>query len=353
MPMGPRRLKFLKSGFTLVELLVVIAIIGVLVALLLPAVQAAREAARRSQCLNNFKQLALAHQMHHDAFRYLPVDINRQPTQQRHRSQLYLQLLPFMEGSALRAAYNFSAGPLDDSNLPLLARPEPMMACPSDESQLHLVGGKDKGGDRKSSYGFNYGYGTYSQLANNVARRGPFYANPGVAGPGLSADHALAEFWRFGSPTSANKDKDNSGQQINFRQVTDGLSNSYLQLEMRQVPSEESTNNDRRSRVWMFTSGSYQITTRMAPNSSSPDVTVCTVDNSHLAPCLRKQGAANEGQFVLASRSAHPGGVNASRCDGSAEFVSNDVDLVVWRSQSTIAGDDPPLSEVDPEGNGQ
>ena len=50
---------------------------------------------------------------------------------------------------------------------------------------------------------------------------------------------------------------------------------------------------------------------------------------------------------------AHPSGVGAVKCDGSAEFVSSDVDLTVWRSQSTIAGDDPPLYEVDPEGNGQ
>lgn len=331
----------------------VIAIIGVLVALLLPAVQAAREAARRSQCLNNFKQLALANQMHHDAFRFLPVDINRPPTVAAHRPQLYIQMLPFMEGSALRAAYDFSSGPLDDNNLPLVSRPEPLMACPSDESQIHLVGGADRGGDRKTSYGFNHGYGTYGQLAANTARRGPFYANPGVAAPGLTAEQAEAEFFRFGTPSSGNKKKDNSGQQVNFRQISDGLSNSYLQLEMRQIPSESEVDNDRRSRIWFFTPGSYQITTKMAPNSASPDVTACTPKNDHLAPCLRKTGAAGQAQFTLASRSAHSGGVNVSKCDGSAEFVSNDVDINVWRSQSTIAGDDPPLIDNDPEGNGQ
>jgi len=321
-----------RKAFTLVELLVVIAIIGILVALLLPAIQAAREAARRTQCINNMRQLGLAQQMHHDAYKYLPVDVNAQKGQ----PMLYLQMLPFMEGSVIKEAYNFSQNATHVDNLTLLSREEPMLRCPSDESYTHVVGGNDKGGDRKSNYGFNYGYGTYGQLAPNtqaaLARRGPFWANPGIP------DDAA---------------KGTGGLKINFKKIRDGLSNTYLQMEMRQVPSEETTNNDRRSRVWIFGAGSYQLSTRMAPNSSFPDVTVCTPNNNSIAPCLRKQGQGSFPEFILASRSRHNGGVVVVKCDVSTDFVTNDVDLNVWRSQSTIAGGDPPLIADDPEGNGQ
>jgi prepilin-type N-terminal cleavage/methylation domain-containing protein len=330
------------TGFTLVELLVVIAIIGVLVALLLPAVQAAREAARRSQCLNNFKQLGLANQLHHDANQYLPVDVNGQKYA---RGVPYLQILPFMEGSTIKNAYNFDANATNAANLALLAREEPMLRCPSDDSQVHAVGGNDNGGDRKGSYGFNYGYGTYGQLATDESRRGIMWANPGIAVPPLSADQAKEEFWgRYGQ---------HSGQRINFKQISDGTSNTFLMMEMRQVPSEEDVNNDRRSRLWIYGAGSYQLSTRLAPNSSYDDVTVCTDINDQIAPCKRMTGGGNFPSFVLASRSFHASGVNVCKCDGSAEFVSDNIDLTVWRTQSTMAGDDPPLKVVDPDNNGQ
>ena len=81
--------------------------------------------------MNNMRQLGLANQMHHDAFKYLPVDINKQPNATADRPLLYLQLLPFMEGSTIRDAYNFTVSSTNPKNLALLSRDEPMIRCPS------------------------------------------------------------------------------------------------------------------------------------------------------------------------------------------------------------------------------
>src|SRR5262245_33762589 len=92
------RTRIARTGFTLVELLVVIAIIGILVAFLLPAIQAAREASRRSQCQNNLKQIGLAVQNHHDARRAFPM--GRDGWKQKAVSWAFF-LLPYMEETAI------------------------------------------------------------------------------------------------------------------------------------------------------------------------------------------------------------------------------------------------------------
>jgi hypothetical protein len=261
------------------------------------------------------------------------------------RPTLYLQMLPFMEGSIIKDAYNFNVNTLNPANLALLSREEPMLRCPSSESYLMVVAGSagDDGGDRKASYGFNYGYGTYAQLAMDRTRRGPFWANPGVSKTGTADTTAKTEYYR------PNLAKDNSGQQINFKRITDGLANTYLQMELLQVPSDVEA--DRRGRVWIYNPAAYQINTRMAPNSSAADVTACSMLNNSIAPC--KVASGDIPAMILASRSKHPGGVVVVKCDVSTDFISNDIDLNVWRSQSTMAAADPPLKVVDPEDNGQ
>ena len=311
-----------RQGFTLVELLVVIAIIGVLIALLLPAVQAAREAARRSQCLNNLKQLGLAMQLHHDAKKLLPIQphnsSNTDPT-------VTLQILPYMEGSNLFALWNPKV-PLNNQNH-LFATPEPMLQCPSDDSYVMntTVGvGKSggEGGDRKSNYALNFGFGDWGQLRDNPARRGPFWME--------------------------NQKPDR--YKVPYRRITDGLSNTLLQIEMLQVPSESPV--DRRARIWLKGRGSSQVSTVEAPNTSAPDRTLCDENGPIVeAPCESIGGQTYDGR-ILHARSRHPGGVQVSYCDGSATFISDSVELDVWRSSGTKAGDDPPVIADGSSGGG-
>lgn len=298
-------------GFTLVELLVVIAIIGVLIALLLPAVQAAREAARRTQCLNNLKQLGLAMQMHHDARKILPA-------QPRNDNQfdpvIMLQLLPYMEASNLYKLWDPDLEMREQNNL--FTAEEPMLVCPSDdhyamERTVGVTGGV--GGDKKGNYGVNFGDGHWGQLDTTVARRGPFW-----------------------SSTTGKR------YEVSYRRITDGLSNTYLQLEMIQVPSVFTV--DRRARIWIKGRGSYQISTIDNPNTNSPDRTLCDESGPVLeAPCDNIGGNDFDGR-VLHSRSRHPGGVHASNCDGSATFISDEIDLIAHRAQGTMAGGDPPMT---------
>src|SRR5687768_6309984 len=118
----------LLAAFTLVELLVVIAIIGILVALLLPAVLAAREAARRTQCTNNLKQLALGLHNHHDTYRKFPYYTRVSPN----RQNWIAFIMPFLEQGNLVASYNLNVNWYDAPTLAVTQLPLPVLSCPSD-----------------------------------------------------------------------------------------------------------------------------------------------------------------------------------------------------------------------------
>lgn len=122
-----------RGGFTLVELLVVIAIIGILIALLLPAVQAAREAARRTQCLNNLKQLGIAAHNHHGAQKRFPNSVNEYV-------QSYLvPLLPYMEETAIYNMFDHKIHVRSSANRPAWGRTLTAVRCPSQPSDIGTV----------------------------------------------------------------------------------------------------------------------------------------------------------------------------------------------------------------------
>lgn len=129
-----------RTGFTLVELLVVIAIIGILVALLLPAVQAAREAARRSQCSNNLRQLALGAHNFHDTKKVLPSSIRPAGLTPLPRIAGTTLLLPYIEQSNLYNAYNQNYNWFDTVNLPVTSVKVPTFTCPSTPEPNRLDG---------------------------------------------------------------------------------------------------------------------------------------------------------------------------------------------------------------------
>jgi prepilin-type N-terminal cleavage/methylation domain-containing protein len=147
-----------RRGFTLVELLVVIAIIGMLVALLLPAIQAAREAARRSQCAGNLRQLAVAMHGYQDTNGILPPAGSKAVVYDWDRTASgFVAVLPYHEEQELFEAWSYKVGPDYDPNLTLTQRPLAIHRCPSTPFETHRTDGVCSNQPAYSSYALSTG----------------------------------------------------------------------------------------------------------------------------------------------------------------------------------------------------
>ncbi len=333
-----------KRGFTLVELLVVIAIIGVLVALLLPAVQAAREAARRSQCTNNLRQLGLALQNYHSANkRFPPGNLgHRRPnnlTKQRSINDPTARgfipftpnvvfMLPYLEEGNRFALYDRSID-WDRQELGVLEAirgPLPTYQCPSSEGQIMsaTLGGPVGSmtfQDHKGSYGTCWGsFNFIDQFDQSTL--GPARTNENPFGNKEATEHYWAAF--------------GIGYGARIAEMTDGTSNSIAMMEIIQSPSEEGA-VDRRGRIWNHVAGTYQVSTQLPPNSQERDKSACVHLPELELPC---DSTGIENIMHLGSRSEHSAGVNIVMCDASAQFISEDIDLIVWKGLSTIKGEE-------------
>jgi prepilin-type N-terminal cleavage/methylation domain-containing protein len=315
-PSHPRR------AFTLVELLVVIAIIGTLVGLLLPAVQAAREAANRSSCNNKLKQIGLAFQNYHSSRNSLPAsDYNAGGDW----GTWQVAILPFMEENALYDRYQgFMRGTAPGSttvtnynhvnNRPVTTTLIPQLLCPSDASDENT----------RSPNFFNITKHNYVVNAGNTNRMQDF---PGRGTPLNGVIYGGAPFIRHGKNPVNNV----NGRLVKFSNIPDGLSKTMMASETCLGINPTVTTSDLRGFTWWGPGAVFHAFN--GPNSPTPDqfqfASYCNNQPAKNLPCIQ----ASEVQ--LAARSRHPGGVNVANCDGSIRFVSNDVDIAIWRAAAT------------------
>jgi prepilin-type N-terminal cleavage/methylation domain-containing protein/prepilin-type processing-associated H-X9-DG protein len=298
-------------AFTLVELLVVIAIIGVLVALLLPAVQAARESARRTQCVNNLKQLAIATHNFHDNYQRFPQNGSKfsqgSGTCCTEFSWSWIaRTLPFFEQNPL-----FLEAGIDDksmTNNPSIAKSIKTLFCPSDVSMLasntpsktrsdmQIWGQGPEGlSNYKGVTGANWCWGNWPNVGTN-GNCDCFYQNGTGLGDGI--------FFRT---------------DILFKQrmpeITDGLSNTLMIGE--DVPEYSAWCG------WAYSN--HAVGTCAIPPNVNLD---------------KKFGVAPTWNWenTYSFRSRHPGGLQFALADGSVRFMRATIDLAIYRGASTTQG---------------
>jgi prepilin-type N-terminal cleavage/methylation domain-containing protein/prepilin-type processing-associated H-X9-DG protein len=328
-----------RKAFSLVELLVVIAIIGVLIALLLPAVQAARESARRVQCVNNLRQLGLATQNHEAATKMLPrsavTDLEEltysdsaysafNPESGKQFSWVVL-LLPYMEQRQLHDAFDLAKSVFEQASNPQESFIDSLL-CPSDDARGRF------------HYDEAATLGKYFAKANYAAYVSPLHIDLQLLWPG-----ALIA----------------TGQPL--RRITDGTSNTLVFSEVRTLDHERDERGawavpwagssvlsfdmhhvcgDGKSYNWCLGENIYRPDPRSVgltqlPNSRGrikDTLFYCKEDQKLAAdlegmPCdswIRKLGAS--GFYSASPRSLHPGGVNVTFLDGHTKFVTDDVD---------------------------
>jgi prepilin-type N-terminal cleavage/methylation domain-containing protein/prepilin-type processing-associated H-X9-DG protein len=330
-----------RRGFTLIELLVVIAIIAVLIALLLPAVQSAREAARRSQCTNNLKQLGLAMHNYHTIHNVLPpgriwaprpgAGPNDFPTifSGAQNTTWFNLMLPLFEQGTLANAFNFDLGSEGYAG-PGLAVAAGMFAnstvahtqlsvfqCPSDRPMNFQITPQYVGGllsgpiFSKGNYAVSWGNTRWRQddiVVNNVTIK-----------------NLPSAFGHAGN--------------IGFQSVTDGLSSTVFTAEVL-----KGMLYDVRGLMWSSIPGGGSFMTRFGPNKSIDvygdniygdflNQTIFCVNEPPKLPCT---GGAGDNGAYAGTRSWHPGGINVGMGDGSVRFIKDSIDSRIWVALNSI-----------------
>jgi prepilin-type N-terminal cleavage/methylation domain-containing protein len=342
-------------GFTLVELLVVIAIIGILVALLLPAVQAAREAARRAQCLNNIKQLGIATHNYLSAKKdVLPIGVFQDQKTTFQGQTLFIYLLPYLENQAIYDKWDFGTTATSRGNNCATANSPaatviPTLLCPTDNPAEKTTNVTATGGSSGNNATFSGYYGVTSYAGNHGNKSyypvssptggsstddGMFYV---VAPAGSTAGVCYAR----PAPTPCVR----HDKPVAFKSVSDGTSHTLLFGErynedaiFDSMPSPN--RNDLLIHQWALWGwmGGY-LGTGHATRSAGEKYQV--INRQCPASCA---GGGGGGQYQCEDDrlqnwgSGHPSGANFVMSDGSTRFISDSISPALLVALSTRNG---------------
>jgi prepilin-type N-terminal cleavage/methylation domain-containing protein/prepilin-type processing-associated H-X9-DG protein len=303
--------RFPRRAWTLVELLAVIAIVGVLVALLLPAVQSARESARRAQCSNNLKQIGLSLHHYHDALKTLPSSVIWGYTTHGPMGPTWVALvLPYLEDTSLRKMVdkNHGFGGAAGNNIPVMKRRLAPMLCPSDLEQPNVnpMVHTPEGVYAKGNYGANTGIGAMQPGADPLCRACAIPRKPGLF-------------------------MNNSGTR--FKRIRDGLTHTVAIAELLQGPAAASGSGAGWQGTLHYWEGPMYQHDR-TPNTIIADEyrnNWCGPPRTY-APCIGVYRTHNDARLILSSRSRHAGGVQTVFADGSVHFVTDTISEAVWQS---------------------
>ncbi|QDU60408.1 hypothetical protein Pan216_12470 [Planctomycetes bacterium Pan216] len=331
-------------AFTLIELLVVIAIIGLLVALLLPAIQQAREAARRASCLNNIKQIALAAQNYESSHGFYvpgritthaePITSNTADILHGGMETTWLPFLfPYMDGLAAAEAFNYETGTFGarpvggpynvagiNANYTLMQKALSNFLCPSDGDVVFKLDP------------------TYAGAAGLSAVASIPFSRCNYAGSWGNTD------WGQDSDFTPNLDSALGHLPVPLAAFTDGTSKTVCYSEVIQGGE-----NDLRGFAWVSAPGAGTFMTRYTPNGTEDFYGEATgagdgmprsffCDNN--PPDLLCYSVNSDKNSFAGARSRHPGGVNAAFVDGSARFISSNIDGEVWIFINSINGNE-------------
>ncbi len=313
-----------------------IAIIGVVIAILLPAVPAAREAARRAQCTNNLRQIGLAMHEYHDHQGSLPPGAKGCCW-----GTWILFILPYIEHESLFNAWNFAGNNRDDAtvqggmfrycgaaNSTVSWRRIDTYYCPSDPYRRMIRAGGG-GGVTSQNYVVNFG--------NTISNQTPFYLFNGTKKPFRGAP-----FTDMGAPepdvTSA-MPPDSTAGTVSFSGIADGLGGTML-------ASEVVVGSGKDLRGFSWWGYAAQFTGLQAPNSSYPDVLRSLQDCGSVPPnppCAGATGGCTGDLYVglglvNVPRSMHAGGVHVAMADGGVRLIKNSVNVAVFQALASACG---------------